>query len=494
MKRLLYTTLLISLLTGTTAVDADELKRCRVAVTKANTQAAKCVGAGLARGLRGKKSDSSYCEERLVARYEKAAKRLRCGEECRSACGAQAENANAVIEQLQETLAFSGFLSTGSFEIVAEGLDSPRGLSCAPEGDSSLVYVAEAGRGGSTENEFYIAADGRPAFLGQSGAVGRVQSDLSYERILTGLPSSAAADQTGGFLDANGPNDVIFLGPGEMAVVMGLASNLSVRETLQTPGAEKLGTLLDASGEIIADLARFEGERNSDGRLIPTGCGLMTFSDDYTSNPFRGRGGDKALIVDPGANAVLAVDDSGQIEVVAADFPDQIQPMPDLSVFFPAGQSLCPPQGPGLPPAGPMPSQSVPTSLACPSEDGIDGCVVGELTGLPFTLGSARIYNLSPGEPEYTIAASGFTTIVDTALDDQGTLFVLEYARGGLPEIFGMTPPQGGLYRIDQGLKTQLDGGKLTAPNGLAVCNGYLYVSDLTQVAGEGRILRMALP
>ena len=98
------------------------------------------------------------------------------------------------------------------------------------------MYVAEAGKGGSTENEFYIAADGRPAFVGDSGAVGRVRTDLSYERVMTGLASSAAADSVGGFLDANGPNDVIFFDTGEMAVVMGLATNLTVREGLTSPG------------------------------------------------------------------------------------------------------------------------------------------------------------------------------------------------------------------------------------------------------------------
>ncbi len=493
MKRRLSWILFGLTLMAAPSIQADSLNRCRIAVTKANTQAASCVGSSLRQNLRGRDPHENRCEEKLERRYAKAALRSKCGDECRSACGATAEKASSVITQLEQALAFPESFATGSFEVVAQGLDSPRGLSCAPAGDPALVYVAEAGKGGSTENEFYIAADGRPAFVGDSGAVGRVRTDLSYERVMTGLASSAAADSVGGFLDANGPNDVIFFDTGEMAVVMGLATNLTVREGLTSPGAEKLGTLLDREGEIIADLALFEGEQNSDGRMIPEGCGLASFVADYTSNPFRGQGGAAALIVDPGANSVLSVQPSGDIEVIASDFPDQIQSMPDLSPVLGGNQTTCPPLGPGLPPAGPLPSQSVPTSIACPTDSSLEGCLVGELTGLPFALGSANVYNISPPN-DYAVSASGFTTIVDVAMDDNGTLFVLEYARRGLPGIFGILPPLGGLYRIDQGIRTQLDGGTLTAPNGLAVCDGYLYLSDLTRIAGQGRILRMALP
>lgn len=487
--------LVLTLFMASTAsfVQADDLNRCRMAVIKANTKAASCVGGALNRGLRGKKSRVSKCEARLARHYEKAAARLDCGASCRTACGADPGQAAALIAELEQSLGFLGDVSTGSFEIVADGLESPRGLACSPPEDSALVYVAEAGRGGSTQDEFYIAADGRPAFVGTTGAVGRIGADLKYERFVEGLPSSAAAEEGVGFLDANGPSDVVFFETGEMAIIMGLASNVNVRDTLTSPGAEKFGTLLDAEGEVIADLAAHEGSRNSDGRLIPAGCGLSGFVGDITSNPFRGRSGASVLVVDPGANAVLSVSESGQIEPVATDFRDQMQDMPDLSDFFPAGQTLCPPNGPGLPPAVPIPAQSVPTSIACPSEDSVDGCVVGELTGLPFAVGSANVYAISADEDDYPVVASGFTTIVDIARADDSSLIVLEYARRGLPGIFGIMPPLGGLYRIDQGIKQQLDGGQLTAPNGLAVCGGYVYVTDRTRIAGGGRVLRMKL-
>ena len=398
-----------------------------------------------------------------------------------------------MISSLTRSLSYVESFPTGTFEVLVRNLESPRGLSCAPPGDPALVYVAEAGKGGSTENEFYIAADGRPAFIGKTGAVGRINPDLSYDRVVEGLPSSAAFDEGGGFLDANGPNDVAFFDNGKMAIVMGLASNADIRDGLTTSTATKFGTLLDEDGDIIADLAEFERANNSDGRKIPEGCGLQSFVDDHTSNPFRARSGQAIQVVDPGANSVLEVEASGLITVVASNFPDQMQTMPDLSAIFPGGQDSCPPDGPGLPPAGPIPSQPVPTSISCPVEGSDDGCLVGELTGLPFATGSANVYDISTGAVEYPTNQSGFTTVVDLAHASNGDLYVVEYARKGLAGVFGVVPPLGGLYRIGGGVKQQLDGGSLTGPNGVAICGDNLYLTDRTRNAGEGRVLRMKL-
>ena len=189
----------------------------------------------------------------------------------------------------------------------------------------------------------------------------------------------------------------------------------------------------------------------------------------------------------------VAFSEAGEIGVVAADFPDQLQSMPDLSFVFPGGQSACPPAGPGLPPAGPLPAQSVPTRLSCPSDGNDAGCLVGELTGLPFAPGSARIDDISTNPSECPVAAGGFTTIVDLAHSAAGDLFVLEYARQGLPGIFGIAPPLGGLSRVSGAITQSLDGGRLTAPSGIAVCGDFVYVTDRTRTAGAGRLLRMRL-
>ena len=484
--------------------DERNLQRCRAAVTRANANAAGCVGAQIASSIRSSSNREYDCAGELLNRYERVLSQTGADP---VACGATSEHSASVIMQLEKSIDYVDSFTTGRFEILAQNLSSPRGLTCAPSGDSALVYVAEAGSGGTTESEFYIAADGRPAFVGNSGAVGRLNANLTYERVIEGLPSSAAADSGGGFLDANGPNDVAFFDNGEMAIIMGLASNANIRDTLTTPGSEKFGTVLTADGEILVDLADYERMNNSDGRLIPEACGFSSFVADKTSNPFRASGGETISVVDSGANAVLSVNELGKVKVLAANFLDQLQSMPDLSAFFPAGQALCPPSGPGLPPAGPLPAQSVPTGIACTAasevcsagpagigceaREGEEICVVSELTGLPFAPGSANIYDISTSELEYPIVASGFTTLIDLAFGEGNALFALEYSRNGLPGIFGVSPAIGGLYALTpDGLRQQLDGRRLEAPNGVVVCDGDLYVTDRTRNAGEGRILR----
>ena len=384
---------------------ADELDGCRLGVTRANVKAAACVGRELSRSINGSDTPWSRCEVRLVRRYDRLVRHTGADADT---CGATAAHGAAVIADLHRSLDYVESFPTGTFEVLARDLSSPRGLSCASPEDPALVYVAEAGSGGSTESPFYIAADGRPAFIGDTGAVGRINSDLSYERVLEGLPSSAAADDGGGFLDANGPNDVAFFDNGDMVIVMGLASNANVRDGLATPGAEKLGTLLDHNGEIIADLAAYERNNNSDQRMVPEACGVQSFVEDQTSNPFRARGGQSIQLVDPGANSVLSIDSEGQISLLAANFPDQMQTMPDLG-FPGGGQSACPPDGPGLPPAAStLPAQPVPTAISCPSKGSDEGCLVGELTGLPFAVNSARVYDISTGAFDYPHRSNRF--------------------------------------------------------------------------------------
>ena len=87
-------------------------------------------------------------------------------------------------------------------EVVAKGLDNPRGLDVA--GDN--LYVAEAGRGGP--GACVPGPSGGPVCLGSTGAVTAVSLwGAGQHRIVSGLPS-LAAQPTGS--EANGPSDVSF--------------------------------------------------------------------------------------------------------------------------------------------------------------------------------------------------------------------------------------------------------------------------------------------
>jgi hypothetical protein len=88
-----------------------------------------------------------------------------------------------------------------------------------------------------------------------------------------------------------------------------------------------------------------------------------------------------------------------------------------------------------------LPTQAVPTSVAV----GPDGWIsVGQLTGAPFPAGGANVWRVPPdgGTPE--ICATGFTTIIDLTFDNQGNLYVLEFASG-----IGFPPNTGRLSRLD---------------------------------------------
>ena len=67
-------------------------------------------------------------------------------------------------------------------QVIASGLNNPRGLSFAPDG---ALYIAEAGTGGA--GPCFQGPEG-PACYGHSGSVTRV-SHKSQRRVLTGLPS-----------------------------------------------------------------------------------------------------------------------------------------------------------------------------------------------------------------------------------------------------------------------------------------------------------------
>ncbi len=123
---------------------------------------------------------------------------------------------------------------------------------------------------------------------------------------------------------------------------------------------------------------------------------------------------------------------------------------------------------PTAPPA--LPVQSVPSSLAV----GPDGALyVGEFTGWPYRVGSARVWRVLPGKKP-TVFASGFTNIADLAFDGRD-LIVLELASKGLQN----PASTGTLMRLgSNGTRTVLASTGLVEPTGLAVAGGWIYVSN----------------
>jgi sugar lactone lactonase YvrE len=339
--------------------------------------------------------------------------------------------------------------ASSSMEVIASGLNNPRGLGFGPDG---TLYVAEAGMGG---DEPCISGGEGEACLGLTGSVTRVKNGVQ-ERFITGMPSLAGE----GGIAANGPSDVIPHAR-NLDVVVGLGANPEDRELLGSEG-EGLGYLVRAhyTGAFIdwVDVSGYEVANNPDGGLID-------------SNPYSGAWVDpaKRVIADAGGNDVLVVAANGVTGTLAV-FPDRMVEAPPFL---------------GLPPGTLIPMQPVPDAVAV----GPDGAIyVGELTGFPFPVGGANVYRVVPGqEPE--VFADGFTNIVDIAFDSQGNLYVLEITANGL--LSGDFT--GALIKVDTGgNRTVVASEGLVAPTSVAVGpDGALYVSNFGVFPGAGQVVRI---
>jgi sugar lactone lactonase YvrE len=192
----------------------------------------------------------------------------------------------------------------------------------------------------------------------------------------------------------------------------------------------------------IADVARHEA------RESPAGCPV-------DSNPYGiiANAGSRTM-TDAGGNALLNVATNGGIWTIST-FPSQ-----------PARST-----------------DAVPTSIVI----GPDGAYyVGELTGLPFAVGSARVYRVVLGrDPE--VFLEGFTAILDLAFGPDGSLYVLQHATG--PFLSG----NGALIRVaPNGTRTTVASAGLLNPTSVAVGpDGALYVSNRGIFPGTGEVVRI---
>jgi hypothetical protein len=333
-------------------------------------------------------------------------------------------------------------------EVVATGLDNPRGLDVSRRG---TVYVAEAGRGGSGP---CLAGEEGTTCAGATGAVTAIHHG-EQTRILEGLPSHAPQPAGDGAL---GPSDVSLSGWGRAYLTVGLGADPAARAQLGDLGPG-FGQLYKFSpwGHVraVADVSAYEAAANPDGGAI-----------DSNPNSVTTKWG-RVFVVDAGGNSLLRVHRSGEISTVAV-FPDRL---------------ITPPPGMGLP--DPFPMQAVPTNVVV----GPDGALyVSQLTGFPFPVGAANVYRVERGSaPE--VYASGLTNVTDLAFDRHGNLYVVEFAANGL----GSGDPSGALLKIrpDGSRETVLTEG-LVNPYGIAIDRrGDIYVSNHGGEAGAGEVLRL---
>jgi hypothetical protein len=345
-------------------------------------------------------------------------------------------------------------------DVIASGLDNPRHVAVAPNGD---VYVAEAGRGGdpATSKSCFDSAEGF-ACTGATGAVTRISRHGRQERVAEGLASFAPANGS----SAIGPHgvfvkggDVFFTNGGPTAPMR--AGNVVLRDTLaaEEPVSELYGMLLELRrhGRFreVADIWDFERDNNPDGQV---GNPLI---DSNAVDVLADRGG--FHLADAGGNTLLRVSERGAISVV--------------SIF------------PSIPPT-PTGMNAVPTGVV----RGPDGALyVSQLTGFPFPIGGANVFRVDPRSGDFAPYATGFTNAMDLDFGRDGTLYVLEIDSDSI--LGGST--DGGLWAVPRGgtpQRIELPAGTLTEPGGIAVGrHDKLYVSNHARQAGAGEVLEIEL-
>lgn len=325
-------------------------------------------------------------------------------------------------------------------DVVASGLNNPRGLAFAPNGD---LYVAEAGAGG---NEHCHVGPTGPRCFGPTGAIVRIDlRDGTMETVVDGLPSLAPpGPNPPAGSSATGPHDLGFQGLGNLYFTIGLGGDPELRSELG-PHAGTMAVVgrvtPDGSFRVSTDIGTFEEDNNPDQDLPD--------SNPYGILVLPG----KRIVADAGANALFEIRANGQIRT--------------LAVFDES--------------TGPPSRDAVPTGLAV----GPDGAYyVGQLTGGPFATGIANIYRVPAegGDPE--VYASGFTNVIDLAFRADGSLYVLQIANP-IPNF-----PAGALIRVaPDGTRTTVNV-PLFAPGGIAIAkDGTIYVTNNSILPGAGEVL-----
>ena len=343
-----------------------------------------------------------------------------------------------------------------AFTVVIDELDNPRGLFVTDDGD---LFVTQAGTGGDECQDAEVDEGTDPVEIcfGATGSVLLVDEEGAFMAVSSIV---SMLDIRG---DIVGVQDVAIGEDGLIYSIVGLGADPADRQGFPAQAAD-LGWIVSAStgSNPIPDIdvAFYETVNNPDNGALD--------SNPYS---FASDGAGGWVVSDAGMNALLHVNDLGQVSTMAVFGERLVEAPPFL----------------GMPAGSLIPMQAVPTGVV----QGPDGAYyVGELTGFPFEVGSARVWRVT-ATGQASIYAEGFTNIVDLAFDSQGNLYVLELATNSLLS----EDVSSAVIRVSSnGLQTEVAGDGLTFATGIAIGpEDTVYVSNFGVMPGMGEVVSFVL-
>jgi hypothetical protein len=353
-------------------------------------------------------------------------------------------------------LSVIGTASAETVTVVASGLDNPRGIDVGANG---RIYVAEAGAG-----RIAVIAKGKVSTF-----VGGLPHLTSPEGETTGVVN----------VDAHGNGNVVaVIGAGPQDV------------------DRRFDTLFRANPRPRKTLADIQAFRNAHPQPTcdPAGEVELWCDNDQPPNNTDSNAygvarlsGSRTLVTDAAGNDLLLVGPKGRITQVAR-FPNHLVSTSHL------------PPAVGVPPDIHLPAEIVPTSVAV----GPDGYwYVGELTGFPFTPGASRIWRVAPWARNVTcdedatsgpcvVYATGFTSVIDLQWGPDRALYVAEMVKGGVGNLFFGGDTTGAIYRLKNGVRTEIAAGQLQLIGGIAVTRHAIYATTFNVSPDGGQVVRIS--
>ena len=334
----------------------------------------------------------------------------------------------------------------GTFRVVADHLNNPRGLAPAPRGG---LYLAEAGRGGKT---CVGGGEQGTTCVGLTGSFDLVTKH-GVKRLVTGLISGSGK----GGVAAEGPVSVSARLGRSFYGQFGLNSHVvpppgTIPNKLRAAALAQLGHLVlgsqRGSMRSISDVGDQDWTWTKNHKKLAP----HDFPDANPNAVLYSRG--HRYVADAGANLLVEVKRGGAMKVRA---------------FFPV------PKG--------WQSDSVATCVA----RGPSGALyVGELLGGFYSPGHARIWRVVPGHAP-KVWATGLTTVQGCGFGSDGAFYATEFQVDGLNE-GPKANPAGDVVRIAKnGHRTHLGVGKLFFPSGFAAGpGGAIYVSNCSIAPASG--------